>query len=84
MEWTSPALPYLHKAPVTSNASEYYKYTGIKSPSSALPKLSNIAVFLGGNVIQTEEMSITEKSWISFLAPLGALVGALPAGYVAN
>ena len=84
MGWTSPALPYLHKAPVISNASDYYNYTAIGSPSSALPVLSDVAVFLGGNVTDTEGMTTTEESWISSLAPLGALVGALPAGYVAN
>ena len=84
MGWTSPALPYLHKAPVISNASDYYNYTAIGSPSSALPVLSDVAVFLGANVTDTEGMTTTEESWISSLAPLGALVGALPAGYVAN
>jgi SP family facilitated glucose transporter-like MFS transporter 8 len=29
-------------------------------------------------------MTTTEESWFSSLSPLGALVGALPAGYVAN
>jgi len=84
MGWTSPALPYLHKTPVISNASDYYNYTVIGSPSSSLPELSDVAVFLGGNVTETEGMTTTEESWISSLAPLGALVGALPAGYVAN
>jgi len=84
MGWTSPALPYLHKAPVISNASDYYNYTGIGSPSLVLPNLSDVAGFLGGNVIETEGMTTTEESWISSLAPLGALVGSLPAGYVAN
>jgi MFS family permease len=84
MGWTSPALPYLHKAPGISNASDYYKYNAIGSPSSVLPNLSDVAVFLGGNVTETEGISTTEESWISSLAPLGALVGALPAGYVAN
>jgi SP family facilitated glucose transporter-like MFS transporter 8 len=41
-------------------------------------------VFLGGNVTETEWMTITEESWVSSLALLGALVGALPAGYMAN
>jgi MFS family permease len=82
--WTSPALPYLHKAPVISNASDNYNYTVIGSPSSALPVLSNVAVFLGQNGTETEGMTTTEESWISSMAPLGALVGALPAGYVAN
>jgi len=84
MGWTSPALPYLHKAPVICNASDYYNYTAIGSPSSSLPVQSNVAVFLGANVTDTEGMTTTEESWISSLAPLGALVGALPAGYVAN
>ena len=84
MGWTAPALPYLHKAPLISNASDNYNYTVIGSPSSALPVLSDVAVLLGGNVTETEGMTNTEESWISSLAPLGALVGALPAGYVAN
>ena len=41
-------------------------------------------MFLGGNVTETEGMTTTEESWISSLAPLSALVGVLPAGYVAN
>ena len=84
MGWTSPALPYLHKAPVISNASDYYNYTAIGSPSSSLPVVSDVAVFHGGNVTETEGMTTMEESWISSLAPLGALVGALPAGYVAS
>ena len=84
MGWTSPALPYLHKTSVISNASDYYNYTAIGSPSSSLPELSDVAVFLGGNVTEIEGLTTTEESWISSLAPLGALVGALPAGYVAN
>ena len=84
MGWTSPALPYLHKAPFISNASDYYNYTAIGSPSSDLPVMIDVAVLLGGNVTQTDGMTTTEESWISSLAPLGALVGALPAGYVAN
>ena len=84
MGWTSPALPYLHKAPVVSNATDYYNYTAIGSHFSAVPNLSDVAVFLGGNVTEIEGMTKTEESWISSLAPLGALVGALPAGYVAN
>jgi SP family facilitated glucose transporter-like MFS transporter 8 len=84
MGWTSPSLPYLHKAPPISNASDYYNYTGIGSASFVLPNLSDVAVFLGGNVTETEGISTTEESWISSLAPLGALVGALPAGYMAN
>jgi MFS family permease len=84
MGWTSPALPYLHKAPVVSNASDYYNYTGIGSASSSLPQLRDSAVFLGVNEIETEGMTTAEESWISSLAPLGALVGALPAGYAAN
>jgi hypothetical protein len=51
--WTCPPLPYLHKAPVISNASDYYNYTAIGSSSSSLPELSD-AVFLGGNVTETE------------------------------
>jgi SP family facilitated glucose transporter-like MFS transporter 8 len=84
MGWTSPALPYLHKAPIISNASNYYNYTAIGSPSSVLPVMSDVAVLLGGNVTETEGLTTTEESWIGSLAPLGALVGALPAGYVAN
>jgi SP family facilitated glucose transporter-like MFS transporter 8 len=84
MGWTSPALPYLHKAPVISNASDYYNYTAIGSPSSVLPVKSDVAIILDGNVTETEGMSTTEVSWIGSLAPLGALVGALPAGYLAN
>jgi len=84
MGWTSPALPYLHKTPLVSNASDFYNYTAIGSPFSAVPNLSDVVVFLGGNVTETEGMTTTEESWISSLAPLGALVGALPAGYVAN
>ena len=84
MGWTSPALPYLHKAPVISNASDYYNYTAIGSPCSVLPFVSDVAVFLGGNVTETEGTTRTEESWISSLAPLGALVGTLPAGYLAN
>jgi MFS family permease len=41
-------------------------------------------VFLGRNVTESEGMTTAEESWIRSLAPLGALVGALPAGYVAN
>jgi MFS family permease len=84
MGWTSPALPYLHKAPVISKASDYYNYTAIGSPSSVLPVMSDVAVLLDGNVTETEGMTTTEVSWIGSLAPLGALVGALPAGYLAN
>jgi MFS family permease len=84
MGWTSPALPYLHKTPVIANASDSYNYTVIGSPSSALPVLSDFAVFLGGTVTDSEGLTTTEESWISSLAPLGALVGALPAGYVAS
>ena len=84
MGWTSPALPYLHKAPVISNASDYYNYTAIRSPCSVLPFVSDVAVFRCGNVTETEGTTRTEESWISSLAPLGALVGTLPAGYLAN
>jgi MFS family permease len=84
MGWTSPSLPYLHKAPAISNASDYYNYTAFGNSSSFLPKLSDVAVFLGRNVTETEGMTTAEESWISSLEPLGALVGALPAGYVAN
>jgi len=84
MGWTSPALPYLHKAPIISNVSDYYNYTAIGSPSSVLPVMSDVDVLLGGTVTETEGLTTTEESWISSLAPLGALVGAVPAGYVAN
>jgi MFS family permease len=84
MGWTSPALPYLHKAPVISNASDYYSDTVVGIHSSAVPVLTNVSVFLGGNGTDAEGMTTTEESWISSLAPLGALVGTLPAGYVAN
>ena len=60
MGWTSPALPYLHKTPVLSNASDYYNYTRIRSPSSFLPEMSDIAVFIGENVTETEGMTTTE------------------------
>ena len=84
MGWTSPALPYLHKAPVISNASDYYNYTAIGSPSSVLPFVSDVVVFRCGNVTEIEGTTRTEESWISSLASLGALVGTMPAGYVAN
>jgi SP family facilitated glucose transporter-like MFS transporter 8 len=39
---------------------------------------------LGGNVTGCEGMTTAEESWISSLAALGAVVGTIPAGYVAN
>jgi len=76
MGWTSPVLPYRHNAPIISNASNYYNYTAIGSPSSVLPVMSDVAVLLGGNVTETEGTTATEESWIGFLAPRGALVGS--------
>ena len=84
MGWTSPALPYLHKAPDISKGSSNFNYSVIGSPSSALPVQSDVAVFLGGNGTETEGLTTAEESWVGSLAPLGALLGAMSAGYVAN
>lgn len=64
--------------------SDAYNATVIGSSSSVLGNMSDVDVFLGKNVTAPEGLTETQVSWIASLAPLGALVGALSAGYVAN
>jgi MFS family permease len=84
MGWTSPALPYLQKPPDNFNGSDACNYSVIGNSSSVLGNISGVDVFLGKNGTATEGVTETQASWIASLAPLGALVGALLAGYVAN
>jgi MFS family permease len=84
MGWTSHALPYLQKLPHIVNNSDAYNYTVIGSSSSVLGNISGVDMFLGKNETATDVVTAAEASWIASLAPLGALVGALSAGYVAN
>jgi MFS family permease len=76
MGWTSHALPYLQKTSDAVNSSDaYYTVTGND------PLLGNVSVRS-----ETGMVGVTgdQASWIASLAPLGALVGALTAGYVAT
>jgi MFS family permease len=82
MGWTSHALPYLQESPHIFNKSDTYTATG--SSSSVLGNISGVDMFLGKNGTATEGLTVTQASWIASLAPLGALMGALSAGYVAN
>lgn len=84
MGWTSHALPYLQKLPHTVNMSGAYKDTVIGTSSSVLGNISSVDMFLAKNGTATEAVTAAQASWIASLAPLGALVGALSAGYIAN
>jgi MFS family permease len=77
MGWTSYALPYLQKPPDAVDRSDAYDYT--VTGSSAL--LGNVSARNGTAV---EGVTGIQASWIASLAPLGALVGALLAGYAAR
>jgi MFS family permease len=84
MGWTSQALPYLQKPTDIVKGSDVYNYTVVGSSSASLRNLSDVSVFLDTNGTVIEGVTRVEESWIGSLAPLGALVGALPAGHVAN
>jgi MFS family permease len=77
MGWTSNALPYLQEPHLVSK-SDAYNYTAIGSSSSLLGNISGV------DGTATEGLTTAQASWIASLAPLGALVGALSAGYVSN
>jgi MFS family permease len=84
MGWTSHALPYLQKPPHIIERSDAYNSTFIERSSSVPGNMSSVDVFLGKKGTITEGLTGTQASWVASLAPLGALVGALSAGYVAN
>jgi MFS family permease len=84
MGWTSQALPHLQEATNIVEGSDIYNYTAIGSSSAPLQNLSDKYAFLVKNGTVTEGVTGVEQSWIGSLAPLGALVGSLPAGHVAN
>jgi MFS family permease len=79
MGWTSHALPYLQKLPHFVNKSGAHNYTVIGS-SSLVRNISGV----GKNGTATGGVTAEQASWIASLAPLGALVGVLSAGYVVN
>jgi MFS family permease len=83
MGWTSHALPYLQKPTNIINGSDVFSYT-VADSSAVLPNFSDVSVFVDNNGTVIEGVTDLEGSWIGSLAPLGALVGALPAGHVAN
>jgi MFS family permease len=78
MGWTSYALPYLQNPLADFNRSGAYSYTVVGNFSSALGNIS------AKNETAIEGVTGSQASWIASLAPLGALVGAMSAGYVAN
>jgi MFS family permease len=77
MGWTSHALPYLQNVPDAVNRSNAY-YTDTGSFPAVLEHIS------ARNGTAMEGVTGIQASWIASLAPLGALVGALSAGYVAR
>lgn len=81
MGWTAHALPYLQKLPHVVNMTGAYKDTVFGNSSSVLGNISSVDMFLAKN---GKAVTAAQASWIASLAPLGALVGALSAGYIAN
>ncbi|PNF21446.1 hypothetical protein B7P43_G13563 [Cryptotermes secundus] len=84
MGWTAHALPYLQKLPHVVNMTGAYKDTVFGNSSSVLGNISSVGMFPAKNGKATEAVTAAEASWIASLAPLGALVGALSAGYIAS